>query len=185
MATAPILAPDGSIRMIPQNQVEQALSAGGKQVTKMQAPDKTLRWVPNDQVDAATSAGGLAIPGMPKPKMEMQPSYTQMAVENTPSGADPHNPGNMPRQVLEQAAPEDREGIQSGLATTAALTTGGTALAAGGKAVAGALIPPVVKLGQWASANPVKAYILYNLFKEVIPGAKKATKMIKEVPAGE
>jgi len=37
----------------------------------------------------------------------------------------------------------------------------------------------------WAAANPVKAYILYNVIKDVLPGAKKAIGLAKALPTGE
>lgn len=58
MSTQPIFAPDGTVRDIPQERVQDALSAGGKRVVKMSDPSGTLRFIPEDQVNAATQAGG-------------------------------------------------------------------------------------------------------------------------------
>ena len=38
MSTAPIFAPDGTVRQIPQESVQDALSAGGKRATLMTDP---------------------------------------------------------------------------------------------------------------------------------------------------
>lgn len=166
MATAPILAPDGSIRMIPQNQVEQALSAGGKQVTKMQAPDKALRWVANDQVDAATKAGGLVIPGMSKSLpagLTDAPGFTGEGTE----AAGPHRvivpkegesfADTMKRSAAagstvtpEQLAVSEREAtdpknIGTVLGSAAAIGVGGPAVLAGSGRVAQALVGPGAK----------------------------------------
>jgi hypothetical protein len=58
MSTAPIFAPDGTVRQIPQESVQDALSAGGKRATLMTDPTGTLRYIPEDQVPQAMQAGG-------------------------------------------------------------------------------------------------------------------------------
>ena len=58
MSTAPIFAPDGTVRQIPQDSLQDALSAGGKRATLMTDPTGTLRYIPEDQVNAAMQAGG-------------------------------------------------------------------------------------------------------------------------------
>jgi len=40
----------------------------------------------------------------------------------------------------------------------------------------------VKALGVWAEANPYKAFMLYQVAKELLPGAKKAMGLIKSVP---
>ena len=56
-----MFAPDGKVRMIPENQVQAALAAGGKQATKMLDPKGVSRWIPSNQVEAATKAGGTVV----------------------------------------------------------------------------------------------------------------------------
>jgi len=54
-------------------------------------------------------------------------------------------------------------------------------------------LPPVLvhtiegakALGTWAEANPYKAFILYQLAKEFLPGAKKAIGLVKSAPSGD
>ena len=58
MSSFPLFAPDGTVRQVPQEQLQDALNAGGKLAVKMQDPSGTLRYVPSDQVDQATQAGG-------------------------------------------------------------------------------------------------------------------------------
>src|SRR5579872_7025602 len=58
MSTQPIFAPDGTVRQIPQENVQDALSAGGKRAVQMADPSGTLRFIPEDQGNAATQAGG-------------------------------------------------------------------------------------------------------------------------------
>jgi hypothetical protein len=58
MSTAPIFAPDGTVRDIPQERVQDTLSAGGKRATLMTDPTGTVRYIPEDLVPQAMQAGG-------------------------------------------------------------------------------------------------------------------------------
>jgi hypothetical protein len=58
MSTAPIFAPDGTIRAIPQESVQDALNAGGRRATLMTDPTGTVRYIPEDLVPQAMQAGG-------------------------------------------------------------------------------------------------------------------------------
>ena len=53
-----MFAPDGTVRQIPQENVQDALSAGGKRAVQMTDPSGTLRFIPEDQVPQAMQAGG-------------------------------------------------------------------------------------------------------------------------------
>lgn len=46
-------------------------------------------------------------------------------------------------------------------------------------------IEGVKAIGAWAEAHPVQAYILFQVVKELIPGAKKTMGFIKAAPTGE
>jgi hypothetical protein len=46
-------------------------------------------------------------------------------------------------------------------------------------------IDGVRAIGTWASKNPVQAYLLFQVMKELIPGAKKTMGIIKGVPQVE
>lgn len=43
-------------------------------------------------------------------------------------------------------------------------------------------IEGVKAIGAWAAKNPVQAYLLYQVMKDLVPGAKKAIGVIKGVP---
>lgn len=58
MATTKLFDPQGNLRDIPDDQVDAALSAGGKRAVQMTDPNGVLRHVPEDQQDAALKAGG-------------------------------------------------------------------------------------------------------------------------------
>lgn len=60
-AVTPMLGPDGQVRSIPNEQVQAALSSGGKKVSKMYDPSGMARWVTDDQRQAAIAAGGTPI----------------------------------------------------------------------------------------------------------------------------
>lgn len=71
-AVTPIFAPDGTIHQIPNEQVPDAMSAGGKLAVQMKSPAGDLRYVPHDQVRTAQLAGGKVntdqgTPDAPKP----------------------------------------------------------------------------------------------------------------------
>jgi hypothetical protein len=46
-------------------------------------------------------------------------------------------------------------------------------------------IDGVKAIGTWASKNPVQAYLLFQVMKEIVPGAKKALGIVKGVPEVE
>src|SRR6185312_12367529 len=77
--------------------------------------------------------------GQPAPQPEDKRSFLQIALDNSPSGADPQNPGNPTQQGLNQMSPEDRASAQKSLAATAAVTAGG--------ALAGPAIAYATELG--------------------------------------
>jgi len=43
----------------------------------------------------------------------------------------------------------------------------------------------VKAIGAWAAKNPVQAYLLYNVIKDLLPGAKKAIGIVKGMPEVE
>jgi hypothetical protein len=59
--SVPLFAPDGTIRMIPADQVDAALAAGGQMAIKMKDPQGTPRWVRESDIPAAKQAGGTII----------------------------------------------------------------------------------------------------------------------------
>ena len=104
-------------------------------------------------------------------------------------------------QYHESLTPEQRKSaIGKELATApkkAAQALGGAAVAGvagpaalAGAGEAGAVLPSIVPhtiegvkaIGAWAAKNPVQAYILYQVIKELVPGAKKAMGIIKDAP---
>lgn len=61
----PIFDPTGKVRMIPPDQVDAALAAGGKRAVKMADPKGVHRWVQEDQVAQALQAGGQKVDDQP------------------------------------------------------------------------------------------------------------------------
>src|SRR5215831_6397874 len=60
-AVTPLLGPDGQVHEVRNEQVQAAIAAGGKKVSKMYDPQGTPRWVTDDQRDDAIKAGGTPI----------------------------------------------------------------------------------------------------------------------------
>jgi len=104
-------------------------------------------------------------------------------------------------QYHKSLSPEQQQAALNAEAKTMpakALEAGiGGPLAAVGSYAAGAMVPVasaavpsvlihtvegVKALGAWAEANPYKAFMLYQVAKELLPGAKKAMGLIKAAP---
>lgn len=78
------------------------------------------------------------------------------------------------------------------LAAAAAVGTVGPAMLAAPGEIAEAVpavlthtIDGVKAIGAWAGRNPVQAYLLYNVIKDLLPGAKKAIGIVKGMPEAE
>jgi hypothetical protein len=62
-------------------------------------------------------------PGMPAaPQPKMQTSNVATAIQNSPSGADPHNPANPTQQGYAQMEPQNAKDVQDQLATLAGVS---------------------------------------------------------------
>ena len=94
--------------------------------------------------------------------------YEAWTSANTPGGV---------KQTLTDAAIPLAAGT---VAATAAL--GGAAIPEVLPSVLPHTIEGVKAIGAWANAHPVQAYMLYQVIRELIPGAKKAMGIIKAVP---
>lgn len=146
MSTVPIFDPQGNVRMIPADQKDAAIKAGGQFAVKMQAPDKSIRWVPRNQYQAAVQAGGVlaqqpqadatvsAIPGhAPKEK-----PVSKFAKGTTPYEKVSEYATEFGHKVLEPMAPAIA-GALGGLAGGAVAGPVGAVAGAGvGGAAAGA-----------------------------------------------
>jgi hypothetical protein len=80
---------------------------------------------------------------------------------------------------------ETLKAIPPAVAETAAGITGAYGLTAIPEVLPSVLphtIEGVKALGAWASAHPIQAYMLYQVAKELLPGAKKAMGLIKAAP---
>ncbi len=87
---------------------------------------------------------------------------------------------------------EDRANFEKGKAAgavsvpvVAAGTAGLTAISEALPSVLPHTIDGVRAIGTWANAHPVQAYILYQVIRDLVPGAKKAMGLIKGVPEVE
>jgi hypothetical protein len=106
--------PDGSYVHVPGTATPQQLSQlRDKLSTQFADPLKTGKGM-EDAAHAQARPGPSGLPG------GGNPSYAAMAVENSPSGADPHNPANPNQQAMPA---EMRPEVNSNLLTAASLTT--------------------------------------------------------------
>lgn len=81
--------------------------------------EPTAAWTPVNEGPPLTEAEAAARPPVPKP-MVMKPSYTAMAIANSPSGADPHNPGNPNLNAIPES---ERTQVGTNALSTAIATT--------------------------------------------------------------
>jgi hypothetical protein len=125
------------------------------------------------------------------------------AQANTPaqSGPSPDEQASQTRQMLVSGltgmptpnmTDEDKKSFARGKAAgavsvpvVAGAATGATALAEAVPSVLPHTIEGVKAIGTWAAKNPVQAYLLYQVMKDLIPGAKKTMGIIKGVPEAE
>jgi hypothetical protein len=111
----PVVAADGSKGYIPHDRISDYLKVKGNKID-FSAPEaqtvlESMRNVGLASVDR---------PPMPKaPQPDMKPSYLGVAVQNSPSNADPENPANASPELLNQMDPETRAQTESTLRDTA------------------------------------------------------------------
>ena len=115
----------------------------------------------------------------PEPSPEEQQSKTRQMLVSGLTG--------MPTPVMnDQDKAEFARGKAAG-AVSVPLVAGATAGAtAGASALLPAVLPHTVAgikaIGTWAEANPAKAYGLFLLLKEMVPGFKKAVGIVSHAP---
>jgi hypothetical protein len=102
-------------------------------------------------------------------------------------GNEWRNDPNHPNHDISQA-PVDLHLVKHSL-EGAAIAAAGVAPAVGLAAlpeVIPSVLPHTIEgvkaIGAWATKNPVQAYILYNVIKDLIPGTKRAIGLVKGVP---
>jgi hypothetical protein len=143
----PMFDPEGTLRSIPQDQVRDAMAAGGKVGVKMTDPAGKTRMIPHDQFQDAIKAGGKVIPieqqATPHPGFwsTLGSDLGDMAKGLlTPAGVSPggypsaqylggkfvDNPALDPKQIQAQQGAEDESrrkaaGYGSAYRTTAAI----------------------------------------------------------------
>ena len=150
--------------------------------TPAPAPDGGMESMFNkaatDQAAEATKADSLTTPVL---SPEEQASQTRQMLVSGLTGIPTPN-----------MTTEDRAGFEKGKAAgavsvpaVAGAATGLTAISEALPAVLPHTIDGVRAIGAWASAHPVQAYILYQVIRDLIPGAKKAMGIIKGVPEVE
>lgn len=175
--TVPMISPDGSIGDVPKSRAAEAVKAGFKVGAELSKDGKS-GIIPLDRVHdamgagfslAPSSAGDVAAASVPRPQLDMQ---TEGGGTTGPvagkltglPGVNPHTP------TAGEAAGD------------IALVGGGAIAGVAGPSVGTAVGSAATGVTSWASANPVKAYLLYQSLKDVIPGLKKAGHLAGHLP---
>jgi hypothetical protein len=167
---------------------------------------------PKKQADPFAEFGGVATDqttsaaNPPSTKTASADPFTVFggtAQASTPaqSGPSPDEQASQTRQMLVSGltgmptpnmSDEDKKSFARGKAAgavsvpvVAGAATGATALAEAVPSVLPHTIEGVKAIGAWAAKNPVQAYLLYQVMKDLIPGAKKAMGVIKGIPETE
>jgi hypothetical protein len=113
MATVPMFDPTGTIRMVPPEQTNAALQAGGKPAVQMIDPSGTQRWVPQDQQAAALQAGGKLVNQPPAAPVDNS-GYDMTSIMNRVG----HSPSEFVSNVKHRLAVAN-QGLGQGLDTAA------------------------------------------------------------------
>lgn len=103
MSSTALFAPDGSVRLVPQNQVSAALNSGGETAVQMRAPDGSKRYVRQSQVGAAQQAGGSLVSWdyeTPKVKWDQPTTLAQMIRAKYPGAYDDMDDVTLEKNVL-------------------------------------------------------------------------------------
>jgi len=156
---------------------------------------------PQPQTETVASpvpAGGMAAMFH---QMTQQQQENESQNQSTKSALSPEDQANQTRQMLVSGltgmptpnmTAEDRANFEKGKAAgavsvpvVAGATTGLTAISEALPSVLPHTIEGVKAIGAWANAHPVQAYILYQVIRDLVPGAKKAMGFIKGVPEVE
>lgn len=113
-----------------------------------------------------------------------QPTPEQVAYRKA-TQAGPFAPAGAAESAITQQMGGELGVLKQGLKTAAEGAATAVGTLGGMEAVPSVLAHTtegVKAIGDWASKNPMQAYLLYQVIKEFIPGAKKAIGFIKGAP---
>lgn len=187
-----MLSPDYSqTKMVPPEQMQAAQDAGWAQASKMVNPDGEHKWVPNEQADGLKAKGWTPIEA--DGTFHIQPiegeEFSDTMKRATNAGKWLANHPDVQKATFaneQKQMPKDLAMVGASIPVAAAAPiAAGDALGTVGAAlpkVIPAAISGAKAVGAWASKNPVQAYLTLQLLKELVPGIKKASSMIKGAP---
>lgn len=174
-ATLPMISPDGQIGDIPVDQAEKAAASGFKHAVDMVSPDGKTGTIPTEQAEAAQKSGF---------RIAHPPNATQIQPTEEKSAGDvaDASPVMRPEQMQNAAS------VAGALATIPAATASTVPAGAMAEELTGGLkilrdqttgqfvkagpslvgkIPGILKSTfDWANANPIKAYAIYQIARE-------------------
>lgn len=161
----------------PQKQADPFAAFGGTAI----APDSAPQQAQTDADPFAKFGGVGQDKPVAKPSPEDQASQTRQMLVSGLTG--------MPTPNMTD---EDKKSFAKGKAAgaisvpiVAGATVGGTEVAAALPSVLTHTVDGVKAITAWAAKNPVPAYLLYQLMRDLIPGARKAIGIVKGVPDTE
>jgi hypothetical protein len=179
--TTTILDPEGVPRAIPNDQVQAALSAGGKQASKVIAPEGTVHWIPNESLEDARKAGGTVV------NSDGTFHVTPMAGESfadTMKRAASAGKTVTPEQITSQTK-QGAKDLPLVLGSAAGIGIAGPAVLAAPGEVAAAAPGVAEALQEAAKAHPFVSKIIEEGLKRVvgpgvgIAGAAKLLKLLQ------
>jgi hypothetical protein len=169
----------------PQKQADPFAAFGGVSAGQQTKAGNTPATNNASSADPFSAFGGTAVPTSTPaqigPSDEEKASQTrQMLV------------GGLTGMPTPNMTDEDKKSFARGKAAgaisvplVAGATIGATELSEAVPSVLAHTVEGVKAIGTWAAKNPVQAYLLFQVMKELVPGAKKAMGVIKGVPEAE
>ena len=181
-----MISPDGQIGDIPVDQADKAAAAGFKHAIDMISPDGQKGTIPIDQAEAAQKSGFKVASAATPAAEDMQDQHTAGDVADASKVMRPEQNANA-------------ASVAGGIAAIPAATTSTVPAGAMAEELAGGMkilrdqasgqfvkagpslvgqIPGILKSAyDWASANPLKAYLVYKVAEEAGVGTSGLKKI--------
>jgi hypothetical protein len=167
----------------PQKQADPFAAFGGvstDQATSTPRPSKQ-----NTNSDPFSGFGGSTVaastPTSSVPSADDQASQTRQMLVGGLTGMPTPNMSEEDKRSFERGKVAGAVSVP----VVAGATAGATELAEAVPSVLTHTVEGVKAIGAWAGKNPVQAYLLYQVMKDLVPGAKKALGVIKGIPEAD
>ena len=177
------------------------LDEAAKAISSQTQPTQPTQTTQTPMTTPASTGGSILDQAAAEVAAEAQTERTSTSIAKANPVFSPDEKASQTRQMLVSGltgmptpnmTAEDRAQFAQGKAAgaisvpvVAGATAGATAIAEVLPSVLIHTVEGVKALGAWAEAHPYKAFMLYQVAKELLPGAKKAMGFVKAAPAGE